>query len=101
MANNPPPPSVETRRRPTPAIILMLGGTAETWNAMDMEEESQFLNQTATITRVETMLRAYHPSNTGTPNGESGTSNFRGRIEARSHVVGVLMMPPPFLLTRL
>lgn len=35
---------------------------AETWNAMDMEEESQFLDQSATISRVEQMLRAYHPS---------------------------------------
>jgi len=81
-------------------MILTLRGTAETWNAMDMEEESQFLNQTATITRVETMLRAYHPSNTGTPNGESGTSNICEAIEARSHVVGVPVMSPPFLLTR-
>ena len=37
---------------------------------MDMEEESQFLDQSATISRVEQMLRAYHPSSA--PN--NGTS---------------------------
>jgi len=46
----------------------------QTWNAMDMEEESQFLDQTATISRVEHMLRAYHPATSGTPNGNSAVA---------------------------
>uniref|UniRef100_A0A7S0U557 Serine/threonine-protein phosphatase n=2 Tax=Hemiselmis andersenii TaxID=464988 RepID=A0A7S0U557_HEMAN len=46
----------------------------QTWNAMDMEEESQFLDQSATITRVEHMLRAYHPASSATPNGNSAVA---------------------------
>jgi len=46
----------------------------QTWNAMDMEEESQFLDQSATISRVEHMLRAYHPSQSTTPNGNSAVA---------------------------
>lgn len=41
----------------SPVIVPVFAWLSETWNAMDMEEESQFLDQTATITRVEHMLR--------------------------------------------
>mmetsp|Transcript_6032 Transcript_6032/g.14724 ORF Transcript_6032/g.14724 Transcript_6032/m.14724 type:complete len:938 (+) Transcript_6032:50-2863(+) len=45
-----------------------------TWNQMEMGDESDYLNQTATISRVENMLRTYHPASTPMPNGNSAVS---------------------------
>mmetsp|Transcript_4543 Transcript_4543/g.10913 ORF Transcript_4543/g.10913 Transcript_4543/m.10913 type:complete len:919 (+) Transcript_4543:74-2830(+) len=46
----------------------------QTWNQMEMGDESEYLNQTTSISRVESMLRAYHPSTTATPNANSAVN---------------------------
>ena len=45
-----------------------------TWHQMEMQDESDHLSQTAQISRVEQMLRAYHPGSSPTPQGNSAVA---------------------------
>ena len=44
------------------------------WHQMEMQEESDHLQQTEQISRVEQMLRAYHPGSAATPQGNSAVA---------------------------
>jgi len=45
-----------------------------TWHQMEMQDESDHLTQTAQISRVEQMLRAYHPASSPQPQGNSAVA---------------------------
>ncbi|EKX37853.1 hypothetical protein GUITHDRAFT_154854, partial [Guillardia theta CCMP2712] len=59
-----------------------------TWNQMEMQDESEYLNQTATISRVEQMLKAYHPANTPNQSHSAVAMSISAGVSIDPHTWG-------------